>query len=84
MSREHELYADSAQGRALDRRMSGDYEVHWADGVTPEQAAENNRAWLAMIRQQEDHCKASSRRVIAAALDKMEVMCGSGAARRTA
>lgn len=84
MSREHELYADSAQGRALDRRMSGEHEVHWAEGVTPEQAAENNQAWLAMLRQQEEHRKESSRRVIGAALDKMEAMCGSGAARRTA
>ncbi|MNH11847.1 hypothetical protein D3C79_713730 [compost metagenome] len=84
MSRDHELYADSAQGRALDRQMSGDFEVHWAEGVTPEQAAENNRAWLAMIRQADEQRKASSRKIIAAALDKMEAMCGSGAARRTA
>ncbi|MDZ5741156.1 hypothetical protein [Pseudomonas asiatica] len=84
MSREHELYADSAQGRALDRRLSGEHEVHWATGITPQQAAANNRAWLAMIREQEEHQKANSRKAIAAALDKMEAMCGSGAARRTA
>lgn len=84
MSRDHELYADSAQGRALDRRMSGDFEVHWAENITPEQAAENNQAWLAMIRQQEEHRKATGRRVIGSALDRMEAMCGSGAARRTA
>ncbi|HDS1694767.1 TPA: hypothetical protein QEM72_005400 [Pseudomonas putida] len=84
MAHEHELYADSAQGRELDRRISGDFEVHWTATITPEQAAANNQAWLAMIRQQEEHRKASSRRVIAAALGKMETMCGSGAARRTA
>ncbi|WP_313447372.1 hypothetical protein [Pseudomonas sp.] len=84
MAHEHELYADSAQGRELDRRISGDHDVHWAAGITPEQTAANNQAWLAIIRQQEEHRKATSRRVIAAALDKMEAMCGSGAARRTA
>ncbi|MDD2056577.1 hypothetical protein N5D52_14865 [Pseudomonas sp. GD03860] len=84
MNRDHELYADSAQARALDRRLSGD-DVHWAEGVTPEQAAENNRAWLAMIRQQEAFRKASGKKAMAAALDKMEAKCGNGAAtRRTA
>lgn len=81
----NELYADSAQARALDRRLSGDDDVHWAEGVTPEQAAENNREWLAMIRQQEAFRKVSGRMAIASALDKMEAICGSGAvARRTA
>ncbi|MNJ57853.1 hypothetical protein D3C77_534620 [compost metagenome] len=85
MSQQLELYADSAQARALDRRLTGNDEVHWAEGVTPQQAAENNRAWIAMIRQQEVFRKESSRKAIAAALGKMEMMCGSGAAaRRTA
>ncbi|MBA6130979.1 MULTISPECIES: hypothetical protein [Pseudomonas] len=84
MSDQLDLYADSAQARALDRRLSGDFEVYWAAGITPEQAAANNRAWLAMIRKQEEHQKAESRRVIGAALEKMEAICGSGAARRTA
>ncbi|MEF9901151.1 MAG: hypothetical protein RR736_23965 [Pseudomonas sp.] len=79
MSQQLELYADSAQARALDRRLSGSDEVHWAEGVTPQQAAENNRAWLAMIRQQEAFRKESSRKAIASALNKMEAICGSGA-----
>lgn len=84
MAHQYDLYADSAQARALDRRLSGEYDVHWADGVTPQQAAANNRAWLAMIRKQDEHQRASSRKAIASALDKMEAICGSGAARRTA
>ncbi|MNJ32956.1 hypothetical protein D3C77_276350 [compost metagenome] len=85
MSLDHQLYADSAQARSLDRRLSGEYEAHWAEGVTPEQAAENNQAWLEMVRQQEVSRKASSKKVLAAALGKMEAVCGSGAlARRTA
>jgi hypothetical protein len=84
MNRNHELYADSAQARALDRRLSGNDDVHWAEGVTPEQAAENNRAWLAMVRQQEAFRKESSRKAIAAALNKMEAICGTGAAARRA
>lgn len=83
MATQHELYADSAQARSLDRRMSGDFDAHWASGVTPQQAAANNRAWLAMISQQQKAQQSSSRKAIAAALDKMEAMCGSGAARRT-
>lgn len=84
MNDQLDLYADSAQARALDRRLSGEHEVHWAEGVSPQQAAANNRAWLAMIRKQDEHQRASSRKAIASALDKMEAMCGSGAARRTA
>ncbi|MCI0914662.1 hypothetical protein [Pseudomonas putida] len=82
MATQHDLYADSAQ--ALDRRLSGEQEVHWAEGITPQQAAANNRAWLAMIRKQDKNQKASSRTAIASALDKMEAMSGTGAARRTA
>lgn len=79
-----DLYADSAQARALDRRLSGDEQVHWAAGVTPEEAAENNRAWLECLRARDEQQKAASRRAIASALGKMEAMCGTGAARRTA
>ncbi len=35
MNDQLDLYADSAQARALDRRLSGEHEVHWAEGVTP-------------------------------------------------
>lgn len=77
-----DLYADSAQARALDRRLSSDEQVHWASSVTPQEAAENNRAWLEALRIHNEHQKAASRRAIAAALGKMEALCGSGAARR--
>ncbi len=79
------LYADSAQARALDKRLSGDDDVHWADGVSPEQAAENNQAWLESIRRKEAFQTVSSRKAIAAALNKMEAICGTSAdPRRTA
>lgn len=78
MSQQDELYADSAQARALDRRLSRNQEVHWASKITPEQAVENNRAWLAMIRRQDDLRLEGRRKSIAAALGKMETMCGSG------
>lgn len=84
MNDQLDLYADSAQARAMDRRLSGDAEVHWTAGVTPQQAAENNRAWLEMIRKRDKVQAANSRKAIASALDKMEAMCGTGAARRTA
>lgn len=51
---DHELYADSAQARALDRRMSSDDDLHWSQGITPEEAAENNRAWLERLRIQNE------------------------------
>lgn len=79
-----DLYADSAQARALDRRLSADEQVHWAAHVTPAEAAEDNRAWLESLRARDEQQKASSRRAIAAALGKMEALCGSGAARRIA
>lgn len=84
MNDQLDLYADSAQARAMDRRLSGDTDVHWAAGITPQQAAANNRAWLEMIQKRDKAQAANSRTAIASALDKMEAMCGSGAARRTA
>lgn len=84
MAREHELYADSAQAREVDRQMRLFGDTHWADHLTSKQAKANNEAWNTMIRERDKHQRVESRRVIAAALDKMEVMCGSGAARRTA
>lgn len=84
MAREHELYADSAQAREVDRqyRLFGD--TSWADHLTSKQARANNQAWNAMISERDEHQRTESRRVIASALDKMEAMCGSRAARRTA
>ncbi|MBA6091620.1 hypothetical protein [Pseudomonas monteilii] len=84
MAREHELYADSAQAREVDHqyRLFGD--THWADHLTSEQARANNQAWNTSIRERDERQRIESRRVIAAALDKMEAMCGSSAARRTA
>jgi hypothetical protein len=79
----HELYADSAQARALDRRMAGD-DTPWAEGITSKQAKANNQAWLDMLARSDKAQRASSRKAISGALDKMEAMCGSGAARRTA
>ena len=52
--------------------------------MTSEQARANNEAWNAMISERDERQRTESRRVIASALDKMEAMCGSGAARRTA
>ena len=52
MSRGHELYADSAQGRALDRHLSGENEVHLTAGITPQQVAANNCVRITIIRQQ--------------------------------
>lgn len=84
MAHQYDLYADSAQARALDRRLSGEHDVHWAEGVTPQQAAANNRAWLDGLRKRDEIQSANSRKAIASALEKMEAMCGTGAARRTA
>lgn len=84
MAHQYDLYADSAQARALDRRLSGEHDVHWAEGVTPQQAAANNRAWLEGLRKRDEVQRANSRKAIASALEKMEAMCGSGAARREA
>lgn len=84
MAREHELYADSAQAREVDRQMGLFGDTHWADHLTSEQARANNEAWNTMIRERDDRQRAESRRVIGTALEKMEAMCGSGAARRTA
>lgn len=77
-----DLYADSAQARALDLRLSADEQVHWAAHVTPAEAAEDNRAWLETLRARDEQQKANSRRAIASALGKMEALCGSSAARR--
>lgn len=84
MAREHELYADSAQAREVDRqyRLFGD--TSWADHLTSKQARANNEAWNRNIRERDELQRIESRRVISAALEKMEAMCGSGAARRTA
>lgn len=79
---DHELYADSAQARALDRRMSSDDDLHWSQGITPEEAAENNRAWLERLRIQNESRAASAKMVRLAALAKMEAMCGRSAAAR--
>ncbi|MND86743.1 hypothetical protein D3C80_787230 [compost metagenome] len=84
MNDQLDLYADSAQARSMDRRLSSDTEVHWTAGVTPQQAAANNRAWLEGLRMRDEIQTANSSKAIASALDKMEAMCGSGAARRTA
>ncbi|MEB6589664.1 hypothetical protein MXM82_11040 [Pseudomonas asiatica] len=84
MAREHELYADSAQAREVDRQMRLFGDTHWADHLTSEKARANNQAWNTMIRERDEHQRSESRRVIASALDKMEAMCGSGTARRTA
>lgn len=80
-----ELYADSAQARAMDKSLAGDYGDLWGSNLSPQEAAANNRAWLEMLRTQEAARLASSKKVRAMALAKMESMCGSGAAaRRTA
>lgn len=84
MSREHDLYADSAQAREVDRQYQLFGDSSWADHMTSEQARANNQAWNTMIRERNEHQRAESRRVISSALNKMEAMCGSGAARRTA
>ncbi|NIF28377.1 hypothetical protein F3J44_18575 [Pantoea sp. Tr-811] len=84
MAREHELYADSAQAREADRQLGLFGDTHWADHLTSKQARANNEAWNTMIRERDERQRVESRRVIASALDKMEAMCGSGAARRTA
>lgn len=84
MAREHELYADSAQAREVDRQYQLFGDSSWADHMTSEQARANNQAWNTMIRERNEHQRAESRRVISSALKKMEAMCGSGAARRTA
>ena len=84
MAREHELYADSAQAREIDRQYQLFGDSSWVDHMTSEQARANNEAWNAMIRERDERQRTESRRVIASALDKMEAMCGSGAARRTA
>jgi hypothetical protein len=84
MTREHELYADTAQAREVDRQMALFGDMHWADHLTSKQTRANNEAWNTMIRERDERQRATSRRVIASALDKMEAMCGTGAARRTA
>lgn len=84
MAREHELYADSAQAREVDRQYQLFGDPSWVDHMTSEQARANNEAWNTMIRERDKRQRTESRRVIASALDKMEAMCGSGAARRTA
>ncbi|MNR54901.1 hypothetical protein D3C85_1751730 [compost metagenome] len=84
MSREHELYADSAQAREVDRQYQLFGDTSWADHLTSTQARANNQAWNTMIRERDERQRTESRRVITSALDKMEAMCGSGAARRTA
>lgn len=84
MAREHELYADSAQAREVDRQYQLFGDPSWVDHMTSEQARANNEAWNAMISERDERQRTESRRVIASALDKMEAMCGSGAARRTA
>lgn len=84
MSREHELYADSAQAREVDRQYQLFGDTSWADHLTSTQARTNNQAWNTMIRERDERQRADSRRVIASALETMEAMCGAGAARRTA
>ncbi|WP_207833647.1 hypothetical protein [Pseudomonas sp. 43(2021)] len=84
MAREHELYADSAQAREVDRQYQLFGDPSWVDHMTSEQARANNEAWNTMIRERDERQQVETRRVIASALDKMEAMCGSGAARRTA
>lgn len=84
MAREHELYADSAQAREIDRQYQLFGDPSWVDHLTSEQARANNETWNTMIRERDERQRIESRRVISAALDKMEAMCGSGAARRTA
>ena len=84
MAREHELYADSAQAREVDRQYQLFGDSSWVDHMTSEQARANNEAWNTMIRERNEHQRAESRRVISSALTKMEAMCGTGAARRTA
>jgi hypothetical protein len=84
MAREHELYADSAQAREVDRQMRLFGDTNWVDHLTSAKARANNHAWNNDIRERDERQRAESRRVIASALDKMEAMCGTGAARRTA
>lgn len=84
MAREHELYADSAQAREVDRQYQLFGDPSWVDHMTSDQARANNHAWNTMIRERDERQRADSRRVIVSALDKMEAMCGSGAAGRTA
>lgn len=76
MSREHELYADSAQAREVDRQMRLFGDNNWADHLTSAQAKANNEAWNQSIRQRDERQRVESRRVIGAALAKMEAMCG--------
>lgn len=84
MAREYELYADTAQAREVDRQMRLFGDTSWADHITSKQARDNNHAWNAMISERDERQRVESRRVISAALEKMEAKCGSGAARRTA
>lgn len=84
MAREHELYADSAQAREVDRQYLLFGDTSWVDHLTSKQARANNEAWNTMIRERDERQRVESRRVISAALEKMEAICGSGAARRTA
>lgn len=84
MNREHELYADSAQAREVDRQYQLFGDTSWADHLTSTQARANNQAWNTMIRERDERQRTESRRVITSALDKMEAMCGSRAARRIA
>lgn len=72
MIREHELYADSAQARELDR------DRHEAGPeITLGEEEENDRIWAAAIRAQEQSRKISSRRVLQIALAQMEERLGS-------
>ncbi|MCX5511248.1 MULTISPECIES: hypothetical protein [Pseudomonas] len=68
MAREHELYADSAQAREMDRRFTGD--SCWVD-IDSKQAKANNQAWLQMIRRQDEHHRNQMRGKIAAAVDQI-------------
>lgn len=68
MSREHELYADSAQAREVDRRYQGD--VAWVD-VDTIQAKSNNKAWLEMLQERDKQHRIQMRAKIASAVDQI-------------
>ncbi|MHA6161006.1 hypothetical protein ACX3X6_08890 [Pseudomonas sichuanensis] len=80
MSREHELYADSAQAREMDRRFTGD--SCWVD-VDSRQAKANNRAWLQMIREQEENHSNQMRNKVAAAVNQIGSRWGYTGPRRS-
>lgn len=74
MSRENELYADSAQAREMDRRFDQGNLLQVAQD--PERAREANEKWLARCRAVDEQQRIVSKALVQRGIEQLEAFFG--------